>query len=168
MLEKKKVFWKLELKTWWQRKLIWVKVHHAAISFSPLLETVGIPKWRCWENIYMWHLLIVSALGYLAVWYFQMAIDSFGKCLWCDSVCTSCFRGLQILWHPGYLVPAVVQNCNALLLALELRLCLTFQLVRMKQELARFPASHSSLCSSSFICGLGEETKINHFINIQV
>lgn len=78
---------------------------------------------------------------------------------------TSCYRGFQFLWHPGYLVSTVVQNCNATLLALELRMCLPFQLI---QELAGFPASHSSLCSSSLICGLGEESKINHFINIQV
>lgn len=26
---------------------------------------------------------------------------------------TSCFRGLQFLWHPGYLVSAGVQNFNA-------------------------------------------------------
>lgn len=81
---------------------------------------------------------------------------------------TSFFSHLQFLWHPGYLMSAVVQNCNASLFALELRLCITFRLIQMKQELAGFPASHSSLCSSSFICGLGEEIKINQFINTQV
>lgn len=120
------------------------------------------------ENIHMWHLWVVSALDYLAMWYFQIAIHSSEKV--CDVILyvTSCYRGLQFLWHPGYLVSAAVQNCNASLLALELWLCLTFRLIQMKQELAGFPASHSSLCSSSLICGLGEESKINHFINIQV
>lgn len=88
----------------------------------------------------------------------------------CDLILygSSCSRGLQFSWHPGYLVSAAVQNCNASLLVLELWLCLTFRLIQMKQELAGFPASHCSLCSSSLICGLGEESKINHFINIQV
>lgn len=39
---------------------------------------------------------------------------------------TKFFRGLQFFWHPGYLVSAGVQNFSASLLALELRLCLTF------------------------------------------